>query len=40
MTAYVNVNIFWGDEIVKQDNDVIYTADPKKMRFIKWGTVH
>ncbi|XP_063942817.1 uncharacterized protein LOC135150445 [Daucus carota subsp. sativus] len=35
MDGYVNVNFFWGGEIIKQDNDVLYTLDPKEMMYVK-----
>ena len=28
MDGYVNVNFFWGGEIIKQDNDILYSLDP------------
>lgn len=38
MEDYVNVNFFWGGEIIRRDNDIRYSEDPKEMRYIKWGT--
>ncbi|XP_063936901.1 uncharacterized protein LOC135147649 [Daucus carota subsp. sativus] len=35
MDGYVNVNFFWGGKIIKQDNDVLYTLDPKEMMYVK-----
>ena len=38
MDGYVNVNFLWGGEIIKQDNDVLYSLDPKEMKYVKLGT--
>lgn len=38
MEDYVNVNFFWGGEIIRRDDDVRYSIDLKCMRYIKWGT--
>ena len=38
MDGYVNVNFFLGGEIIKQDNDILYSLDPKEMMFVKLGT--
>ena len=36
----MNVNFFWGGEIVQDNNDMYYSQDPKKMQYIKYGTTY
>ena len=38
MDGHVNVIFFWGGEILRENNDIFYSIDPKKMQYIKLGT--
>ena len=38
MEGYVNVNFFWAGETIRRSDDIRYSVDPKKMKYIRCGT--
>lgn len=38
MNGYINVKFFWGREVIREGNNIMYSIYPRKIQFIRFRT--